>query len=119
MTHPKPKKPLRENNLTKVAKEMNKPRMSRSARIAELRLDANRAVEAPSTSMPGKVRKIIPSRRWHKTEAAEITVAVPDKRYGDFRIENTLTDEHGDDVKLKKGGRVEVTVTAKGKRGVR
>jgi len=29
------------------------------------------------------------------------------------RIENTLTDEHGDDVSLKKGAHVDVTVTAK------
>jgi len=119
MKHAKPKKPQGETNLAKVAKEMAQPRMSRSARIAELNLDTNRAVEAPSTSMPGKVRKIIPQSDLQKTEAAEISLVVPDKRYGDFRIENTLTDEHGDDVKLKKGGRVEVTVTAKGKRGVR
>jgi hypothetical protein len=31
------------------------------------------------------------------------------------RIENTFTDEHGDDVKLKKGAHVEVTVTAEPK----
>jgi hypothetical protein len=36
----------------------------------------------------------------------------PDVHYRDLRIENTLTDEHGDEVKLKKGAHVEVTVTA-------
>lgn len=117
MSNAKREKPSRDKTRASVAKEMAKPRMSRSARIAELNMDAGRATESPSTSMPGTVRKIIPSRRPHKTEAAEIALAVPDKRYGDFRIENTLTDEHGGDVKLKKGGRVEVTVTAKDKRG--
>jgi hypothetical protein len=34
----------------------------------------------------------------------------------EIRIENALTDEHGDDVKLKKGTNVGVTVTAKSKR---
>jgi hypothetical protein len=34
----------------------------------------------------------------------------------DFLIENTLTDKHGDDVKLKKGAQVGVTVTAEPKR---
>jgi hypothetical protein len=33
----------------------------------------------------------------------------------DLRIENTLTDEHGDDVKLKKGTHVDVTVTVEPK----
>ena len=32
--------------------------------------------------------------------------------FPDLRIENALIDEHGDDVKLKKGAHVEVTVTA-------
>jgi hypothetical protein len=36
-------------------------------------------------------------------------------RHRDLRITNTLTDEHGQDVKLKKGAHVEVTVTAEPK----
>jgi hypothetical protein len=36
-----------------------------------------------------------------------------DSRNRAVRIENTLTDEHGDDVSLKKGAHVDVTVTAK------
>jgi len=36
-----------------------------------------------------------------------------DHRNQDLRIENTLTDENGDDVKLKKGAHVDVTVTAR------
>jgi hypothetical protein len=38
-----------------------------------------------------------------------------DHRYRSLRIENALTNEHGDDVKLKKGAHVEVTVTAESK----
>jgi len=37
---------------------------------------------------------------------------VINKQHRDLRIENSLTDEHGDDVKLKKGAPVEVTITA-------
>jgi hypothetical protein len=44
-----------------VRKEMEKPRMARSARIAELNLDTTRIPEQPSVSMPGTVDKIIPS----------------------------------------------------------
>jgi hypothetical protein len=37
----------------------------------------------------------------------------PTAGHRDLRIENKLTDEHGDDARLEKGARVEVTVTAK------
>jgi hypothetical protein len=96
-----------------VKKEMAKPRMTRSARITELKLDTARISEQPSTSMPGTVEKIILARPPGQPEKAQIAVDGGDHRHRDLRIENTLTDEHGDDVKLKKGGHVEVTVTAK------
>ena len=61
--------------------------------------------------MPGTVEKIIPSPRPSLPEKAQIAVDGADQHYRDLRFENTLTDEHGDDVKLKKGAHVEVTVT--------
>ena len=96
-----------------VKKEMMKPRMARSARIAELNLDTERISEQPSTTMTGTVDKIIPSARPSRPERAQIAVDKTDPPYRDFRIENTLTDEHGNDVKLKKGTHVDITVTAK------
>jgi hypothetical protein len=95
---------------------MAKPRMARSARIRELNLDTARTREQPSTTMPGTVDKIIPSRRPRQPEEAQIAVDKAGRPHRDFRIENTLTDEHGDDVKLKKGAHVEVTVTAEPKK---
>jgi hypothetical protein len=97
-----------------VKKELAKPRMSKSARIAELKLDVSRIPEQPSTTMSGTVDKIISSRRPRQPEKAQIAVDGADHRHRDLRIENTLTDENGDDMKLKKGAHVEVTVTAKG-----
>jgi hypothetical protein len=96
-----------------VKKEMAKPRMARSARIAELKLDRARIPEHPSTTMPGTVDKIIPARPPSQPEKAQIAVDGADHRHRDLRIKNMLTDEHGDDVKLKKGAHVEVTVTVK------
>jgi len=90
--------------------------MARSARIAELNLDTARTGEQPSTTMPGTVDKIIPSRRPRQREEALIAVDGVARSHRDFRIENRLTDERGDDVKLKKGAHVEVTVTAEPKR---
>ena len=63
--------------------------------------------------MSGTVDKIIPSPQPSQAEQANIIVDVPDKRYRNLRIENTLTDEHGDDVSLKKGAQVDVTLTSK------
>jgi hypothetical protein len=95
-----------------VRKEMEKPRMASSARIAELNLDTTRIPEQPSVSMPGTVDKIIPSPSPSQPEQAQIGVEGADSQKQHLRIENTLTDEHGDDVKLEKGAHVEVTVTA-------
>ena len=99
-----------------VKKEMAKPRMARSARISELNPDKARTREHPSTTTPGTVDKIIASPRPNQPEEAQIALDRADRPHRDFRIENSLTDENGDDVKLKKGARVEVTVTAEPKR---
>jgi hypothetical protein len=94
-----------------IKKEMAKPRVARSARIAELNMDPKRTRARPSVSMPGIVGKIIPSLHSRRPEKAQIAVDGADHKYRDLRIENSLTDEHGDDVKLKKGAHVEVTVS--------
>jgi hypothetical protein len=96
-----------------VKKEMAKPRMAKSARIAELNLDIARVPEQPSTSMPGTVAKIIPSPRPNPPKNAQIAVDGPYRLNQALRIENSLTDEHGEEVRLNKGAHVEVTVTAK------
>jgi hypothetical protein len=72
-------------------------------------MDTARVPEKPSTIIPGTVDKIIPSPGPSRPEKAQIAVDGPDHRYRDLRIENT--DEHGDEVRLKKGAHVQVTVT--------
>ncbi|HXN65716.1 MAG TPA: hypothetical protein VN862_10305 [Candidatus Acidoferrales bacterium] len=101
---------------TSVIKEMAKPRMAKSARIAELNLDTVRISEQPSTIVRGTVDKIIQAPGPDRPEKAQIAVVGHRDRYRHLRIENALTDEHGDDVRLKKGAHVEVTVTAEPKR---
>jgi hypothetical protein len=78
-------------------------------------LDTSRIPEQPSATLPGIVDKLIPSAGPSQPEKAQIAVDGADCLYRDLRIENTLTDEHGDDVKLKKGAHVDVTVTAEPK----
>ncbi|HMI50624.1 MAG TPA: hypothetical protein VK525_03870 [Candidatus Saccharimonadales bacterium] len=96
-----------------VRKEMAKPRVTRSARRDALDRDTTRVPEPPRTTVPGNVEKIIPSGGTSKPEKAQIATDETSGPHRDFRIENTLTDEHGEDVKLRKGARVEVTVTAR------
>jgi hypothetical protein len=108
----KAKKEFGEATRASVKKEMARPRMAKSARITELNLDTARIPEQPSTTMSGTVDKIIPSPRPSQPEKAQIAVDGADHRHRDLRIENTLTDEHGDDVRLKKGAHVDITVTA-------
>jgi hypothetical protein len=104
-----------KKELSSVTREMGKPRMARSARIAELNLETTRIPEQPSVTMPGTVDRIIPPPRPSQPGKAQIAVDEADHGYRDLRIEVTLTDEHGDDVRLKKGAHVEVTVTAEPK----
>jgi hypothetical protein len=90
--------------------------MSKSARIAELSADKTRVVERPRTVMPGTVDKLILSPTPRLREKAQISIA-GEAGYRKLRIENSLTDEHGDEVKLIKGAPVEVTITAKDNAG--
>ena len=96
-----------------VRMEMARPRMARSARIAALNLDPERTPEPPSATMAGTVDKIIPSSGPNQPEQAQI--AIDGAQLQHLRIHNTFTDEHGDDVRLKKGVRVQVNVMAEPK----
>src|ERR1700690_3511687 len=89
-----------------LRREMAKPRMTRSARIAMLNLDPERIPEQSSVTLPGTVHRIIPSLGSRRTEKAQIAVDGAERLHRNFRIENALLDENGDDVKLKKGSRV-------------
>ena len=111
MVRKKVKKDLTQLIPVSLTQEMARPRMARSAKIAELNLDTARIPEQPSVTLPGTVEKIILSPSPSKPEKAQVAVDGADRRHRDLRIENELTDEHGDDVKLTKGAHVEVTVT--------
>jgi hypothetical protein len=127
MLHKKAKKTSTEaGDATRasVKKEMARPRMAKSARITQRNLDMGRITERPSTTMPGNVDKIIPSQRPRQPEKAQIAVDGAARQHRNLRIENSLTDRHGDEMKLKKGAHVEVTIaaedetpTAKSKKG--
>jgi hypothetical protein len=68
--------------------------------------------EKPNVTLPGTVEKIIPSPYPSEPEKAQISVKDGDDLYKEIRIENALQDEDGNEVALKEGAEVEVTVEA-------
>jgi hypothetical protein len=70
------------------------------------------ATQRPSTKLPGIVETIIESPHPNEPEKAQIAIKGAD-RYREIRIENVLKDENGDEVSLKAGAPVKITIKAK------
>ena len=68
--------------------------------------------EMTSVTLAGTVDKIISPPRSSEPEKVQISIEGADELYKEIRIENLLTDENGEEVSLKKGAEVEVTVEA-------
>ena len=65
-----------------------------------------------TTTMPAVVEKIIKSQAQGEPEKAQISVEGADHLYRELRIENSLTDANGEEVKLKPGAEVDVRIDA-------
>jgi hypothetical protein len=68
--------------------------------------------EKPSTTLPATVEKIIKPIAPGEPEKAQIAIEGADHLYRELRIENTLTNQNGEEVRLKQGAAVEVTLEA-------
>ena len=68
--------------------------------------------EKPSVILSGTVEKIIESSSPSEPEKAQISIEGADELFRQVRIENSLTDKNGDEVRLKRGAQVEITVEA-------
>ena len=68
--------------------------------------------EKNSITLPGTVEKIIRSAIPDVPEKAQIAVEGADELYREIRIDNTLTNQDGEEVSLKPGARVQVTLEA-------
>ncbi len=68
--------------------------------------------EKPSTTLPGTVEKIIKPPHPSMPEKAQIAVEGTEDLYREIRIENVLKDENGQEVALKEGAPVDVTIAA-------
>jgi hypothetical protein len=66
-----------------------------------------------SVTLPAVVDKIIESRDPREPEKAQINIQEgADPLYKEIRIKNSLIDQNGEEVTLKEGEEVEVTVEA-------
>ena len=61
--------------------------------------------EKVSVTLPGTVEKIIKSPHPSVPEKAEIALDGADELYREIRIENSLTDKRGEEVRLEPGAR--------------
>jgi len=68
--------------------------------------------DKPSTTLPATVDKIIKPLFESEPEKAQIAVEGADHLYRELRIENALTGEDGEQVRLKEGAEVQVTIEA-------
>lgn len=60
----------------------------------------------------GTVQKVLKPVIPGETEKAQISVEEADELYREIRVENVLTDENGEKVRLKLGAEVDVVVEA-------
>jgi hypothetical protein len=66
----------------------------------------------PAVTLPGVVEKVFPPLSEDEPEKAQIAVEGADDLYREIRIENKLKSVEGNEVKLKPGAKVDVTVEA-------
>jgi hypothetical protein len=70
------------------------------------------APETASVTLPGTVDKVIKSPDPSEPDKAQIVVEGADELYREIRIDNALQTDKGEEVALKPGTEVDVTVEA-------
>jgi len=58
----------------------------------------------------GTVEKVIKPAHPSQTEKAQIDIKEADDLYREIRVDNVLTDDHGNKDRLEKGDEVDVTI---------
>ena len=71
--------------------------------------------ETANVTLPGTVERVIKSPFPDKADKAQIAVEGADDLYREIRIENKLQNEKGEEVELKPGAEVDVTIEAPAK----
>ncbi|HTS11058.1 MAG TPA: hypothetical protein VMH00_02975 [Candidatus Limnocylindrales bacterium] len=80
--------------------------------MGDKRSDEEQRDAKPAVTLPGTVEKVIPPVVPGEPEKAQIALDGGEELYREIRIDNVLQDADGNEVKLKKGAEVEVTIEA-------
>jgi hypothetical protein len=75
-------------------------------------MDSPEEKDKPSTTLPGTVEKIIKPIVPGEPDKAQIEIEKAEDLYREIRIDNVLKDEKGEEVALKEGMQVVVTIEA-------
>jgi hypothetical protein len=86
--------------------------LKRVGEVSKMGNDSAKSNDKPSTTLPGTVEKIIKPIDPREPEKAQIAVEGAEDLYREIRIANTLKDEDGQEVALKQGALVDLTVEA-------
>jgi hypothetical protein len=65
-----------------------------------------------NVTLPARVEKIIKPGHPSEPEKVEIHVVGGDPLYEEIRVDNSLTNKEGEEVSLKQGAKVKVTIEA-------
>ncbi len=69
-------------------------------------------IEPNKIVLPGVVENLVEPVEPSEPQKAQIGIEGADDLYRELRIENTLKDEEGDEVSLKPGAQVKITIKA-------
>jgi hypothetical protein len=72
--------------------------------------DSSTPSETATVTLPGTVERVIKSFDPDKPDKAQIAIEGAEDLYREIRIENTLQDKNGEEVALKPGAEVDVTI---------
>ena len=75
-------------------------------------MDSSEEKAKPNTTLPGTVEKIIKPIDPSEPEKAQIVIHGGEDLYREIRVENALKNEKGEEVAVKEGAPVEVTIAA-------
>lgn len=75
-------------------------------------MDSPEEKDKTSTTLPGTVEKVIKSIVPGEPDKAQIEIEKAEDLYREIRIDNVLKDEKGEEVELKEGAPVVMTIEA-------
>jgi hypothetical protein len=75
-------------------------------------MEAQAPPDKATVTLPGTVERVIKSLHPDMPDKAQIAVEGADDLYREIRIDNTLQNDKGEEVALKVGAEVEVTIEA-------